>query len=402
MADIRKRGFHTVEAGMVEANVEEMEKKIRLHRKKIAVGIASAVVFVVLSVAAAGLYFAYKEYRRYEVISEIERNDSEATKYENFSGNILRYNNDGAFYADMSDNPIWNQAFEMQNPFADICGNYAAVADMQGNQIYIMHTSGVQGEIVTNKPITAVCMASQGTLAVLTQADGTSYIELFNKNGENLASGEIHVANSGYPLDIALSGDANKLALSILDISKGRTKTTIAFYNFGSAGQTEIDNMVGSYSYDDAIIPEISFVSNDRMIAFGDSQVIFFDGKQSPKQQNVLTFETEIRSIFFEADFFGLVYDKGDADGSHKMNVYDMDGNLKMEQKFTMDYQNIEFLASHEICVRNEYECEIYTMRGVHKFAYKFDDVLYRIFSGGSHNRYTFILNGVMERVKLK
>ena len=75
MADIRKRGFHTVEAGMVEANVEEMEKKIRLHRKKIAVGIASAVVFVVLSVAAAGLYFAYKEYRRYEVISEIERND---------------------------------------------------------------------------------------------------------------------------------------------------------------------------------------------------------------------------------------------------------------------------------------------------------------------------------------
>ena len=31
MADIRKRGFHTVEAGMVEANVEEMEKKIRLQ-----------------------------------------------------------------------------------------------------------------------------------------------------------------------------------------------------------------------------------------------------------------------------------------------------------------------------------------------------------------------------------
>ena len=100
--------------------------------------------------------------------------------------------------------------------------------------------------------------------------------------------------------------------------------------------------------------------------------------------------------------FFGLVYDKGDADGSHKMNVYDMDGNLKLEQKFTIDYQNIEFLASHEICVRNEYECEIYTLRGVKKFAYKFDDVLYRIFSGGSHNRYTFILNGVMERVKLK
>ena len=33
---------------------------------------------------------------------------------------------------------------------------------------------------------------------------------------------------------------------------------------------------------------------------------------------------------------------------------------------------------------------------------YKFDDELYRVFSGGTDRNYTFILDGVMEKVRLK
>lgn len=397
MTDKGKQGFYTV-----EANVNVMKQKIRRHRRRIAFGIAAVIIIAAVSAVSAGLYFTYKEYQDYKVLSEIERSDSEATKYESFSGNILRYNNDGAFYTDMSDNLIWNQAFEMQNPFAEICKSYAAIADLQGNQIYIMDTAGIQGEVSTNKPIYAVCVASQGTIAVLTQENGTSYIELYNKNGESLASGEIHAANSGYPLDIALSDDANKLAVSILDFASGEAKTTIGFYNFGSAGQNKIDNIVGSYSYDNAIIPEISFVSNDRMICFGDSQIIFFEGKQSPEPVNVLETEHEIKSIFYDSEYFGLVYDSGDAAGSHKADIYNMQGELRLEQEFKMGYTSIEFLDNHEICIRNEYECEIYTLRGIKRFAYKFDDALYKIFSGKTGRHYTFILDGIMQRVKLK
>ena len=197
MTDIRKEEFQTI-----ETDLEEMKEKIRKHRKRIVIRIAAAVVSVAVLIAAAGIYFQLKEYKGYEVASEIERSDSEATKYEIFSGNILRYNNDGAFYADFTDNLIWNQAFEMQNPHVDICENYAVIVDLQGTQIYIMNTDGMQGEIKTNRPIEGVCIANQGTVAVLTQADGISYLELYNRKGENLASGEIHVANSGYPLDI--------------------------------------------------------------------------------------------------------------------------------------------------------------------------------------------------------
>lgn len=386
----------------IKSNVKEMEKKIRKHRKRIVIVTAVLVILAVSGILAVSYYFRHKEYREYEVRSEIERNDSEATRYESFSGNILRYNNDGAFYSDLSDSLIWNQAFEMQNPAVDICGNYAVIADMQGTQVYIMDITGMQGQVTTQKPIEAVCVAAQGTIAVLTQEDGAGYLELYDKSGDSLASGEIHVSNSGYPLAIALSDDANKLAVSILDISKGISQTTVAFYNFGLAGQNEIDNMVGTYTYTDTVIPEIDFVSGNRMIAFGDTQVILFEGVQKPEEILVQKLEHEVKSIFFNTEYYGLVYGGGDAEESRTMEVYDMRGNLCLEQKLNGSWQSIELLENHEICIRDTHECTIYTLWGVEKFTYKFDDELYRIFSGSTGTSYTFILEGRIEKVRLK
>ncbi len=397
MADKNKQGFHTV-----ESNVEEMEEKIRRHRKKIVIRGFVLFLIIAVSIGAAGIYFQYKEYTDFEVITEILRSDSEATQYETFAGNILRYNNDGAFYADMSDNLIWNQAYEMQNPMVDICENYAAVADRQGTQIYIMNTIGVQGQIETNKPIQAICVGNQGIVAILTQEEGTSYLELYNKSGDSVASGEIHMENSGYPLDIALSNDANKLAVSILDISKGEARTTVAFYNFGSVGQNEIDNIVGSYTYEDMVIPEIDFITNDILIAFGDSQVVLFEGTQKPEELWKLPLEKEVKSIFYDESYFGLVYDKGDTSNTHIMEIYDTKGKLRLEQSFKMSYQPIEFLENHQVCILDDTRCVIYTLRGVKKFAYTFDMPVYKVLSGKTDWKYTFILDGAMDEVKLK
>lgn len=397
MADKNKQGFHTV-----ESNVEEMEEKIRIHRKKIVIRGFVLFLIAVISIGSAGIYFQLKEYSDFEVITEILRSDSEATLYETFAGNVLRYNNDGAFYADMEDNLIWNQAYEMQNPMVDICENYAAVADRQGTLIYIMNTIGVQGQIETNKPIEAVCVGNQGIVAILTQEEGTSYLELYNKGGESVASGEIHIENSGYPLDIALSNDANKLAVSILDISKGKARTTVAFYNFGSVGQNEIDNIVSSYTYEDTIIPEIEFITNDTLIAFGDSRVLLFEGSQRPEEVWKLSLKKEVKSIFYDDSYFGLIYDKGNGENTNTMEIYDTKGKLRLEQDFKSNYQQIEFLANHEICIMADAFCQIYTLRGIKKFSYTFDMPIHKVLSGKTSRRYTFILDGAMDEVKLK
>ena len=397
MIDTRKQKFYTI-----KTDPREHEERIRKFRKRVAISIAVVAIVFTLVAAVVGIYYNLKEYEGYEVRLQIERNDSKATRYESFAGNILRYNNDGAFYLDISDNKIWNQTFEMQEPIVDICENYVVVADLHGTQIYIMDTAGMQGAITTGKPIESICIAAQGTIAVLTREGGVSNLELYNKNGDNLASGQIHVSNSGYPLDIALTSDANKLAVSILDISKGTAQTTISFYNFTSVGQNEIDNMVGSYTYADTVVPEIEFTASDRLIAFGDNKVIFFGGTQKPEELLVHELEKEVKSIFYDSEFFGLVFGNEGSGDSHKMEVYDMSGRLKLEQEFDMSYQTIEFLDNHEICIRDEFRCVIYTLRGIRKFAYEFENTLYRIISGSTSRRYTFILDGVMEQVKLK
>ena len=76
---------------------------------------------------------------------------------------------------------------------------------------------------------------------------------------EKLARGEIHGEKGGYPIAIALSHDALKLGVSMLDIADGKVKSTVAFYNYGSVGQNEIDNCVGVTTYEDMVIPELEF-----------------------------------------------------------------------------------------------------------------------------------------------
>ena len=47
----------------------------------------------------------------------------------------------------------------------------------------------------------------------------------------------------------------------MININEGSVKSTIAFYNYGTVGQNEIDHCVGVNNYDDMVIPEMEFTS---------------------------------------------------------------------------------------------------------------------------------------------
>ena len=73
-----------------------------------------------------------------------------------------------------------------------------------------------------------------------------------------------------------------------------------------------------------------------------------------------------------------------------------------MEKDFSMDYNRVELLSNDEICITDDYFCDIYTPRGVHKFHHEFDTELLRVIARGSGLNYTFVLNGRTEQVRLK
>ena len=396
MATIQKHNLHTV-----ETDREDPDKKLRAHRRKVAV----LVIFVLLLLTAAAIvtyiYYENKIYTTYDVISSTERSDTSASVFTEFQGKLLKCTNDGAVYTDLAGNLIWNQTYEMDQPVVQTCGNYVVIYELNGTQVYILDTVNLQGSIRTTMPVQKVSIAAQGTVAILMENEGTSYLQLFDKTGRQLASGELHVQNSGYPLDLALSENGEKLAVSMLDINDGSVKTVIAFYNFGTVGQNAIDKIVSSYTYADVVIPQIRYLEKDTMVAFGDDRVILFTGAQKPAEETSIELKDEVKSVFYDEAHFGLIYDAAGGK-NHRLEYYDISGKQILNINFDTDYTSVKVLANGELCILGENSCEIFNSRGIRKFQYDFQEHLYQILSGRMQTDYTFLLEGETQKVKLR
>ena len=261
---------------------------------------------------------------------------------------------------------------------------------------------GPCGQIKTTMPIQRVQVANQGTVAILMERDGTGYIHVYDKTGKFLAEGEVHTENKGYPLDLAISNDGKKMAVPLLDVNEGNVKTTIVFFNFDSAGQEEIDNIVGEYSYADMVFPRVEFLANDIMAAFGNGKTVIFEGAQAPEVRNEISLEAEIRSIFYNDTNLGFVYANENNEDSFRMQVFDLNGKEIFSKDFSMKYEEIEFLENGEVCVRSDTECAIFTLRGWEKFHSSFEKSIKKVLSAGGIRNYVFLSEGETQKVRLK
>ena len=205
--------------------------------------------------------------------------------------------------------------------------------------------------------------------------------------------------------DIYMKAQELKIDMSVYvdDVTfSSQNPIPISFYNFGSVGQNEIDNNVGTYTYEDIFIPEIEYVSKDRMIALGNSKFLIFEGAQKPKLKKEIVLEKEVSNVFYTNKYLGTSYSNNDEAGTMHLCVYDMSGNIAMENDTDMQYTNVEFNSNNEICLTNQYECEIYTVHSIKKFAYTFDTAIYKILYESGVNNYIVIREGAMDEVRLK
>lgn len=397
MADIKKKGLKTI-----ETNYEELEERIWNHRKAVVKRVLQVLVVVAVVIIGIELICAIQSYDEYEVRNEIERKSSISTQYQMFGDCLLEYSNDGISCFNKSREVIWNQSFEMTSPKVQSCGEYLVVYDAAGTKLFILTEKGLEKSLEMTSPIQTVCIANQGTIAVLMKENQESQVKLFDKKGNELANGKFYGDKGGFPIDIALSHDGTKLAVDMVDVTKGKVNTTISFYNFGSVGQSEIDNNVGSYTIEGVLIPSIDYVSNSRMVGMGTGKMVVFDGTQKPELTQEIDIEEEILSYFHNEKYIGIVYDNAEVENSWHIKVMDMRGKTVMENDTTIPYTTIEFLSNNEICVTNSTQCEIFTIHSIKKFTYEFDEELYKVFASGGGQDYTFIFKDTIEEVKLK
>lgn len=397
MADVKKKGFKTL-----ETDYEELDEQIRDHRKRIIKRVLQIILVIAVLVIGIELLYAIRNYNDYEVQEMLDRTRGGTTQYQMFGDSLLEYSNDGISCMDRNHNIVWNQSFEMTTPKVEICGDYLVVYDAAGTKLFVLTKSGLVKGLEMHSPIQTVCIANQGTIAVLMKEDQESQVKLFDKKGKELANGKFYGDKGGFPVDIALSYDGTKLAVDLVDVTDGKVNTTISFYNFGSVGQSEIDNNVGTYTFEGVLIPEIDYISNSRMIGLGTGKVLVFDGSQKPELSKEIYIEEEILSYFHNEKYIGVVYDNVEVENSWHIKVMDMRGTTIMENDTAIPYNEIGFLSNNEICVSNATQCEIFTIHSIKKFSYEFDKELYKVFAGSTRQNYTFVFKDTIEEVTLK
>ena len=107
--------------------------------------------------------------------------DSSFVKFAMFGDNVIKYTKDGASYIDASGKTIWTQSYEMKTPIININGDYAVIADQQGNEMYICSKEGCTGTAKTQLPITKAAVSARGVAAAVVEDSTASYMILLQE-----------------------------------------------------------------------------------------------------------------------------------------------------------------------------------------------------------------------------
>jgi hypothetical protein len=395
-------------SGNKDESSEEIIKKARSKVKKKRFRI-SLVVLLVLAAGGIGAfeYFSLYHYTGYGVVWSKELNEGSYEGYLNFGSNLLKYSKDGASYLDSQGKEVWIQSYEMKSPKAVVNGEYAAVADLQGNSIYIFNKAGNVGVATTVLPIVKATVSSQGVVAAVLEDSTANYIYFFKQDGSAL---DVKIkallgGDSGYPVDISLSPDGTQLMGAYAYLKNGTLNGRVAFHNFAEIGKSVPDRLVGGFDepYDSALVAQVHFLDDTYACAFSDNSVSFYSTKNalSPELVKQIPIKEQIKSVFYSGKHVGLIVDNPGGENPYRLDIYRPDGKQVFSKAFQYQYTNADIDGNH-VFLYNENSCRVYNMSGRLKFSGTFDFPVTKIRNGRFPN--TLIVTGPqnMKEIRLQ
>lgn len=380
---------------------KDFKKKIARHRRVILYKVMGVVLLIILVILF--VYRSYKNmvYTDYSILKTTQYEEAAAASYKGFNGNVLRYSRDGATAFNMNNDMLWNQTYEMQNPMADVCGDYVALGDYRGTKIYVLSSEGLQGQIDTTLPIQRFCVSGTGNVAVVLEDEAVTWVRLYNKDGENVANDRTTMSKSGYPLAMDISNDGVLLNVSYLYVGNGKLSSSVAFYNFGSVGQNEIDNLVSGYNYDDEAVSLVSFMNDNTSFALGNTRFEIYSGNQKPENVFETVLENQVESVFYNDSYIGLVYKDIAKEKPYHIDVYNTSGNIVTSEDFDLEYTDIIF-NKDLIIIYNANECIMFNMNGLVKYDGLFKNSIITMIPTNNKTKYLFVSSAKTDEIQLK
>ena len=362
-------------------------------------------ILVIILAAAVGtvLYIQWKNkvYTESSVVFSTEVQITQDSTLVPFSGYLLAYSKDGAGCMDIRGNAIWNQTFEMQNPIVDVCQNVAAIGDYNGRTIYVMNTSGVMGSITLNRPLRDFCVASNGVVAAVLDDTDTTWIYLYDAQGNELIYFRTTMKDSGYPVSVSISPGGELVCVSYLFVDSGQMKSSVAFYNFGPVGKNNVNNLVGGYDYLNSIVPFTRFLDDKSVFGVSDDRIMFFSGAQKPISIADNLLEEDVQGVYYGDEYVGLVFNSTQSSNRFRLDVYHKSGTLSQSIEFDIDFRDILF-HNDQIIIYNESECRIYNSNGAEKYNGNFEKSVLLLIPQNSIRRYMLVTPDSIDTIELK
>ena len=313
-------------AGDAPDGAEHSERRSGKAGRLRIVIIASCVLAAIL----AGAFLWWRGTRPYRTVREIGFTESAGAGrlcLENESG-IVVYSADGVTLVDASGRELWSHALRMSAPDVAVAGEYGVLADIRSAKAVIFDKSGVCAELAPAGNILDMTISRRGLVALHIDASGGDKIIFYDKTGDLLDIViSLTMAQSGFPLDMALSPDGTGLAISTSTRVGGSLKSRIAFYNF-SVGKGEPERLVGYFSYDDVLFPQIAYLGEGQVCAVGDDRLCFFSLKNeaSPALIKELPLQTELSRVAVQGGHVATLENARESAGQ-LLRLYDAAGN---------------------------------------------------------------------------
>lgn len=388
------------EGGVPVSSVMEYKDRIRAHRKKVVLCTAGAAAGCILLLAGGKILIDNWTYSGYKVVTETVQEDTISTRYTEFGDNILKYGGDEVSLLDRQGNALWNEPQTIDNPSVDICGEYCVVYDKSGTVMTVFNMEGKAGSIQTGLPIVKARVASQGVVAAVLEDGETTWINVYDADGEEIVTGKTRVDSPGYPVDLSISDSGLLMAVSYLKVEDHKPASYVAFYNFGNTGQNQMDNMVSGYTYTDTLVPDVEYMGNSRAVAFRDNGFVIYQGRQIPEETVTVKAEDEILAAFCDDSYIGVVFRDTGGESAYRMEIYNSQGKLKCTTGVDVAFDHIS-ISKDQVLLYNNNEFAVYSLKGTCRYQGAFQEGNIRSFFKVARNRYMVVLDGGIETIKL-
>lgn len=379
---------------------EHKRKKKQMKRILIIGTITMCICLIIINI----FYQMNRTYKGYRVVKSTERSDSNSVTYIPYGENFLKYSKDGATGFRANGEILWSGSYEMKNPLAVTCDNFAAIADIGGRDVFIFNGSDTGTYMKMDAPIEQISVAKQGVFAVVLKKDGEANINIYdpyNVAEQLKVSISTSTDSDGFPVAIALSKDGQKLVTSYINVQKGVLESSLNFYNFDSVGKNSVDRIVGSRPLEQQVVVDIDFLTNNTICAYTKDGFQLYYMQETPQDVAVIDIKNSIKSVSRNSKYITVLTEETDnVEVPYKLHVYDTKGKKILEKEITYMYDSVE-MGEKEVILYSNREVHIIRLNGKEKFNCQLASSASYFFAITGTDKYLLIDGDSLKQIRL-